>query len=98
MTDIYSKPLMVDPPRGYLYVGSDGQSFPRLYDPTKEEGTMRDWLIRNGYPQSEIDKYGEYFHCRFWYPEEKATDTLNNFFGENKQKTEDFHERFNEPS
>jgi hypothetical protein len=32
---------------------------------------MTDWLIRNGYPQSEIDKYGEYFHCRFWYPEEE---------------------------
>ena len=71
MTDIYSKPVMVDPPRGYLYVGSDGRSFPILYDPTKEEGTITDWLIRNGYPQSEIDKYGEYFHCRFWYPEEE---------------------------
>jgi hypothetical protein len=38
------------------------------------------------------------FYCSFWYPEEKATDTLNKFFGENKQKTEDFHERFDEPS
>ena len=92
MTDIYSKPVMVDPPSGHRY------GFPKLYDQTKEEGTMLEWLVREGYPQSEIDHYDGQLYCSFWYPEEKATDTLNNFFGENKQKTEDFHERFNEPS
>jgi len=40
MTDIYSKPVMVDPPGGYLY------GFPKLYDPSKEKGTMYDWLVR----------------------------------------------------
>jgi hypothetical protein len=34
MTDIYSKPVMVDPPSGHRY------GFPKLYDQTKEEGTM----------------------------------------------------------
>ena len=92
MSDIYSKPVMVDPPSGWKY------GFPKLYDQTKEEGTMLEWLVREGYPQSEIDHYDGQLYCSFWYPEEKATDTLNNFFGENKQKTEDFHERFNEPS
>lgn len=65
MTDIYSKPVMVDPPSGHRY------GFPKLYDSSKEEGTMYDWLVREGYPQSEIDKYGNYFFCRFWYPEEE---------------------------
>ena len=51
MTDIYSKPVMVDPPSGHRY------GFPKLYDPKKEEGTMFDWLVREGYPQSEIDRY-----------------------------------------
>ena len=83
---------MVDPPSGHRY------GFPKLYDQTKEEGTMYDWLVREGYPQSEIDHYDGQLYCSFWYPEEKATDTLNKFFGENTQKTEDFHERFNEPS
>lgn len=64
MTDIYSKPLMVDPPSGHRY------GFPKLYDQSKEDGTMHDWLVREGYPQSEIDKYGNYFFCRFWYQEE----------------------------
>jgi len=68
MTDIYSKPVMVDPPSGHRY------GFPKLYDP-KEEGTMRDWLVREGYPQSEIDKCGEHFYCRFWYPEEEQSLT-----------------------
>jgi len=65
MTDIYSKPVMVDPPGGHRY------GFPKLYDQSKEDGTMYDWLVREGYPQSEIDKYGNYFFCRFWYPEEE---------------------------
>ena len=71
MTDIYSKPVMVDPPSGWKFKGRDGKPFPKLYDKTKEEGTMYDWLIREGYPQSEIDKYGNNFFCRFWYAEEE---------------------------
>ena len=65
MTDIYSKQVMVDPPSGWRY------GFPKLYDPSKEEGTMYDWLVREGYPQSEIDRYKGNFFCRFWYPEEE---------------------------
>ena len=61
----YDRPVMVDPPSGWQY------GFPKLYDPSKEEGTMYDWLVREGYPQSEIDKYDSQFYCRFWYPEEE---------------------------
>jgi len=61
----YNRPIMVDPPGGWKY------GFPKLYDPPKEEGTMYDWLVREGYPQSEIDKYDSQFYCSFWYPEEE---------------------------
>ena len=63
----YNRPIMVDPPGGWKY------GFPKLYDPSKEEGTMYDWLVRQGYPQSEIDRYDGQFYCRFWnwYPEEE---------------------------
>ena len=65
MTDIYSKAIMIDPPSGWMY------GFPKLYDKDKD-GTMWEWLVREGYPQSEIDRYGKSnFFCRFWYPEEE---------------------------
>lgn len=62
----YDRPVMVDPPGGHRY------GFPKLYDPSKEEGTMFDWLVREEYPQSEIDRYGKQnLYCTFWYPEEE---------------------------
>jgi hypothetical protein len=67
--NIYDKPIMVDPPQGWKYTGPDGKTFPKLYHPSKEPGTMFEWLVREGYPQSEIDRLGSSFTCRFWYPE-----------------------------
>lgn len=61
----YDRPVFVDPPGGHRY------GFPKLYDASIEEGTMYDWLVREGYPQSEIDRYEGQFFCRFWYPEEE---------------------------
>ena len=52
-----SKRLLIDPPRGYLY------GFPKVYDESKEQCTMYEWLAREGYPQSEIDSYGGQFYC-----------------------------------
>ena len=49
----------VDPPMGWKY------GFPKVFD-TEADGVMREWLIREGYPQTEIDKYGETFHVRMW--------------------------------
>lgn len=49
----------VDPPMGWKY------GFPKVFD-TEADGVMKEWLIREGYPQTEIDKYGETFHVRMW--------------------------------
>ena len=27
---------------------------------------MKHWLVSEGYPQTEIDNYGEYFYCRYY--------------------------------
>lgn len=49
---------MIDPPNGWLY------GFPKqLPDNTSD---VKAWLVENGYPQSEIDAYGEHFYCRYW--------------------------------
>ena len=55
------KKLMCDPPEGWRY------GFPKSipYEVEQNQGT-RNWLIENGYPQSEIDKLGDYFFVRFW--------------------------------
>lgn len=49
------KPYLVDPPSGWKY------GFPRLYDPAND-GPMRAWLVKNGYPKSLADKD---FSCTF---------------------------------
>lgn len=66
---IYDRPIMVDPPAGWKYIGPDGLAFPKLYDPTKEQVPLLQWLVKQGYPQSEIDRMGSFFRCRFWYPD-----------------------------
>lgn len=55
-----SKKMMIDPPSGWKY------GFPKVfpYD-VKPEDTL-DWLVKNGYPQKEIDSYGKHFYCRHW--------------------------------
>jgi len=25
-----------------------------------------EWLVKEGYPQSEIDACGDHFYCRYW--------------------------------
>jgi hypothetical protein len=56
------KVLMVDPPSGWKY------GFPKpLPDPQPED--MVAWYISEGYPQKEIDRYGEHFYCRYWEQE-----------------------------
>lgn len=41
--------LMVDPPSGWKY------GFPKSYDPYDKP--LTEWLLENGYPQHEIDKF-----------------------------------------
>lgn len=49
---------MYDPPSGHRY------GFPRVYAPREGE-SLADTLLRDGYPQVEIDNGGAE-HVRFW--------------------------------
>jgi hypothetical protein len=49
--------LLYDPPSGWMY------GFPRPYLPLEGE-TLEQTLLRDGYPQKEIDQGGAR-HCRF---------------------------------
>lgn len=51
----------IDPPAGWKY------GFPKIL-PEDVEDVMA-WLVENGYPQHEIDRCGEYFHCGHWNEE-----------------------------
>lgn len=51
--------LMIDPPSGWAY------GFPKVIPP-EHQGRINEWLVEQGYPQSIIDKMGDYFYCRYW--------------------------------
>jgi len=51
--------LIIDPPGGWRY------GFPKPI-PEEHQKRTKEWLVENGYPQKEIDSYGEYFYCRYW--------------------------------
>jgi hypothetical protein len=55
--------IWVDPPLGWKY------GFPRIWD-NEKDGSMRDWMIKCGYPQQEIDSCGEHFYTRQWEAED----------------------------
>jgi len=49
---------VIDPPSGWKY------GFPRPFD-KRDDQTLGEWLVENGYPQSLIDQ-GMTRHCRYW--------------------------------
>lgn len=59
-----SKVTMIDPPAGWKY------GFPKPLD-KGENQTVIEWLLEQGYPQTEIDSCGDYFCCRYWEEEVK---------------------------
>lgn len=63
MADTTNEQLIVDPPSGWMY------GFPKQYFKNKidNETEVKNWLIENGYPKSEIDSLGKSFHIRCWY-------------------------------
>jgi len=61
------KVMMIDPPSGWKY------GFPKPI-PKDVENTIK-WLLENGYPQHEIDAYGDHFYCRSW--EEDTADLVD---------------------
>ena len=59
---VMSKVLMCDPPSGHRY------GFPKPV-PADLTNTV-EWLVSNGYPQSQIDSWGDHFYCRYYEIEE----------------------------
>jgi hypothetical protein len=51
--------VYVDPPSGWQY------GFPKVFDPIVD-GDVMEWIVKEGYPQSEIDKLGNSFYFRSW--------------------------------
>ena len=51
----------IDPPGGWKY------GFPRIIP--DDITNIREWIVANGYPQSEIDEYGDCFFSRYWTAE-----------------------------
>jgi hypothetical protein len=49
----------IDVPSGWLY------GFPKEYD-SEQDGEFREWLVREGYPQSELDRWGDKLWVRSW--------------------------------
>ena len=58
------KVMMIDPPSGWKY--GFPKSLPKLFDTYEEK---IEWLVSEGYPQSEIDACGDHFYCRYWHEE-----------------------------
>lgn len=52
---------MCDPPSGWKY------GFPKVVPEGVDN--LTEWLISEGYPQKEIDSYGQYFYTRSWHEE-----------------------------
>jgi hypothetical protein len=50
---------MIDPPSGWKY------GFPK--EIPEHINNTRDWLIDNGYPEKEIEAFGDNFFVRGWY-------------------------------
>jgi hypothetical protein len=54
---------MIDPPSGWRY------GFPK--ELPADVTNILLWLVKNGYPQTEIDACGDQFYCRHWEQEEE---------------------------
>lgn len=61
-----NKVMMVDPPSGWQY------GFPKAMPLLHRPMTLA-WLVENGYPQEEIDSYGDHFYVRMWEVEVEET-------------------------
>ena len=55
------KVTMIDPPSGWKY--GFPKPMPKVFATWKEQ---EEWLVSEGYPQSEIDSCGDHFYCRYW--------------------------------
>ena len=60
-----TKKLWIDPPSGWKY------GFPKVYD-REVDGNCTEWMLKNGYPQKEIDSCGDHFYVRQWEYEDQS--------------------------
>jgi hypothetical protein len=60
-----TKKIWVDPPAGWKY------GFPKVYE-QEIDGDMTKWMLKEGYPQREIDNCGNHFYVRMWNYEENV--------------------------
>jgi hypothetical protein len=58
------KKTMIDPALGWKY------GFPKVYD-NPDNLSMKEWLIKNGYPEKELNKAGEAAWVRTWEEEDE---------------------------
>ena len=58
--------IMIDPPTGWRY------GFPLPYDEAVD-GPMRDFLLRHGYPEQDVDFALQYIRC--WPVEDEPCGT-----------------------
>ena len=65
---------MCDPPSGWKYGFPKALPDEAILEVNQNTGISdtfdtKAWLIQNGYPQREIDLYGDHFYCRYWETE-----------------------------
>lgn len=53
-----TKQRMIDPPEGWRY------GFPKVLDWDSEQESFSNWLVRNGYPETDVE--WAMGHCREW--------------------------------
>lgn len=59
--------VWIDPPSGWQF------GFPKIWDPETDKDVMV-WMVKEGYPQSEIDHLGKGFYFRSWEATDQPTD------------------------
>jgi hypothetical protein len=59
--------VWIDPPSGWQF------GFPKVWNPEVDKDVMV-WLVKEGYPQAEIDSLGESFYFRSWEATDQPTD------------------------
>jgi hypothetical protein len=75
----------IDPPSGWKY------GFPKQIPDDVTD--VKDWLVKNGYPEFEIKALGDYFFCRYW-DEESALNEGYKFYNEAFQRAYGIDETF----
>lgn len=59
-----NKVLMCDPPSGWKH--GFPKPLPEEYHTLGFKFKMFEWLVKEGYPQSQIDSWGDHFYCRYY--------------------------------